>query len=253
MTESDPYAFDTEALFDPACYHRFYSLTAERSDAEVTFISDMLQLEKPMRILDLACGHGRHANRLAHMGHQVTGLDASSAFLDEARTEAASMGVNVEYIQADMRSFERKNAFDLVICLFTAFGYFTDPENAQVVARVAHGLAPGGRFLLDIINRDRLMHVFRDLNVVEVDQDIMIDRSRLDMSSGRTITKRTYIIGNRRCEATFSVRLYHLQEISSLFSQMGLQVKQVWGDWKGAALSRESPRLIIVGQKNLIS
>ena len=69
--------FDLGAVFEVDDYMAVYSddLTDERSDAEVASLGDLLELDSPMQILDLACGFGRHANRLAALGHSVTGID----------------------------------------------------------------------------------------------------------------------------------------------------------------------------------
>src|SRR3954469_21892492 len=94
-----------DAVFDAECYHRFYDagMTPERSDAEVRFVAERIGAA-PRRVLDLACGHGRHANRLAALGYAVTGVDASPQFLAEAEADARARGVAVEYRRGDMRA-----------------------------------------------------------------------------------------------------------------------------------------------------
>ena len=80
------------------------SLTEERSDREADLVWKLLELEPGMEVLDLACGHGRLANRLAGRGVRVTGLDLSAFFLERARADAAARGVEVEYVEGDMRA-----------------------------------------------------------------------------------------------------------------------------------------------------
>ncbi len=167
---------------------------------EVDFIVNRLALEAPCRILDVACGHGRHANALAALGHRVTGTDISRGFLDQARADAAARQLQVDYREQDMRQLQDVAAFDVTLCLFTAFGYFDDAGNAAVLQAMARALVPGGRLLLDIINRDRIMRHLRSADVNERGDDLMIDRTRFDFSTGRCITKRTYLIGGRRIE-----------------------------------------------------
>ena len=86
-----------------------------------------------MEILDLACGFGRHANRLAALGHTVTGIDLTPGFLEIARQDAEKRNVEVKYQQGDMRGITFDDKFDRVMLLFTSFGYFTDEENLQVL------------------------------------------------------------------------------------------------------------------------
>ncbi len=97
--------FPREEAFDED-YLYFYSdfLTPERTAAEVEVVWKLLELEPGLELLDLACGHGRIANSLAERGARVTGLDATPLFLDLARRDAAERGVEVEYVEGDMRS-----------------------------------------------------------------------------------------------------------------------------------------------------
>ena len=127
-------AFDEDYLF-------FYEelLTPERTAAEVELIWKLLELEPGLELLDLACGHGRIANPLAERGVRVTGLDATPLFLELARKDAAERGVEVEYVEGDMRSLPWTERFDRVLCWFTSFGYFGDDENRQVLAEALSG------------------------------------------------------------------------------------------------------------------
>src|SRR5262245_54230170 len=131
----DEPAFDTASVFDED-YLYFYEatrVTDERSDAETELICRLLDLEPGMRVLDLACGHGRISNRLAARGFEVTGLDATPMFLDLARRDAQARGVSVEYVEGDMREIPWADRFDRVINWFTAFGYFDDAGNREVL------------------------------------------------------------------------------------------------------------------------
>jgi SAM-dependent methyltransferase len=84
----------------------------------------LLDLQPGMSVLDLACGHGDLANRLAARGCRVTGLDSSAVFLDRARADAAAAGVSVGYVAGDMRQIPWTRRFDRVVNWSTAFGYF---------------------------------------------------------------------------------------------------------------------------------
>ena len=148
-----------ESVFAADDYLYFYkdSLKDEYTREEVNFLIRELNLDKPQKILDLACGHGRHANLLADFGHQVTGVDLSQDFLAIARKNAKSQGVNVHYLCADSRTYSDPAAYDCVIHLFSSFGYFSDEENEQVIRNIADSLKPDGLFCLDILNRDAFL------------------------------------------------------------------------------------------------
>src|SRR5207237_6756737 len=90
-------------------------LPDEQSDADAELVWRLLGLEPGAEVLDLACGHGRIANRLAGCGARVTGLDATPLFLERARQDARARGVEVEYVEGDMREIPWRDRFDAVV------------------------------------------------------------------------------------------------------------------------------------------
>src|SRR3954469_15365179 len=132
-----PWLMDEEwpiaELFDEDYLHVYAPrLADEISDAEAATVWELLGLSERSHLLDLACGHGRIANRLAQRGARVTGLDATPMFLDRARQGALERGVSVEYIHGDMRELPWSGEFDAVLSWFTAYGYFDDRQNREV-------------------------------------------------------------------------------------------------------------------------
>ncbi|GAB6877458.1 DUF309 domain-containing protein [Thermaerobacter litoralis] len=242
--------FDFDAVFDPDDYLYFYEpiLTPERTQREVALVWTLLGLRPGERVLDLACGHGRLAVPLATLGARVTGLDRSEGFLARARKAAARQGVEVEWVQGDMRRLPWRDRFDAAFNVFTSFGYFSDPENLEVLRQVAQALRPGGRFLLETQHRDALLGRFAPYNVVERGDDVLIDAHRWDPVTGRIITRRTIRRAGQVRRGEFFVRLYTPPELANLFEQAGLEVKGFY-DETGAALSAQSRRLVVVGHK----
>ena len=105
-------------------------------------------------LLDLACGRGRHAHFFAEAGQRVVGIDISEASIAEARVAVPS----AEFVVHDMRESFRPEAFDAVCCLFTSLGYFEGLDDDRAVfAAVFGALKPGGRFVLDFMNSDRIV------------------------------------------------------------------------------------------------
>ncbi|MBK9337763.1 MAG: methyltransferase domain-containing protein [Lewinellaceae bacterium] len=137
--------------FDSPYYHILYQ---SHDDTEARHFIDklLLALHLPpgVRILDLACGRGRHARYLAEKGFDVTGLDISAASIAFARH---SEHERLAFFQHDMRHSFRINYFDAIVNIFTSFGYFdTDRDHLHTLANVSRGLRPGGLFLLDFFN-----------------------------------------------------------------------------------------------------
>jgi SAM-dependent methyltransferase len=110
------------------------------------------------RLLDLACGPGRHAIAFREAGLRVTGVDRSKFLLDKAARAAAE----VEWVNEDMRSFAREDEFDLAICMLSSFGYFEDDaDNRKVLENVRRSLRPGGCFVLDVVGKEVLARIFQ--------------------------------------------------------------------------------------------
>lgn len=131
------------------------ALSAARTQAEVDFIEQSLELKPASHVLDLCCGHGRHAIELARRGYQVTGVDLSARALRRARRAASEAGADIRWQRCDMRDVAFQGEFDGVINMFTSFGYLeSEEEDRGVLERVRAALRPGGRFLIDFINRD---------------------------------------------------------------------------------------------------
>jgi SAM-dependent methyltransferase len=242
--------FDLNAVFEVEDYLFIYQdeLTGERSQAEVARVVRLLELYSPMKILDLACGFGRHANRLAALGHSVTGLDYTPGFLEIARQAAAEMRVQVDYRQGDMRQLDYQAEFDCVLLLFTSFGYFEDHENEQVLKNLARALKPGGRLMFDIPNRDAMLKNFCPSYVTDKDGDLLIDRLSFDVLTGRFHNRRIVIRDGVRKDKPFSIRLYNATEIRDLLERAGLVDGRMLGE-DDQPVSGHSRRMVVIARK----
>jgi SAM-dependent methyltransferase len=242
--------FDLDTVFEVDDYMYVYrdDLTDQRSEAEVASLVKLLELDTPMKILDLACGFGRHANRLAALGHSVTGVDFMPGFLEIARQKAAAMEMRVEYQQGDMRRVSFREEFDRVLLLFTSFGYFEDVENVQVMENIAHALKPGGLLGFDIPNRDVVTKDLPSSDVIDKDGDLLINRLSFDALTGRFHNRRILIRDGVRKDKPFSIRLYNATEIRDLLNRVGLEVYQMLGD-DDQPLSANSRRIMVIARK----
>ncbi len=219
---------------------------AESALPQVEFVVGELGLEPGARVLDLACGHGRHAVELARRGYRVTGLDLSERSLVLAREAAA--GLEIEFVHADMRELDYEGEFDAVVNLFTAFGYFEDEaENELVLERVARALKPGGGFLIDVISQPWLMRNFQARDWRDAGDGVaMLEERSYDPFTGRSSAVWTFLRSDgERSQLFHSLRVYTLPELASMLRRAGLEVTGVWGDWEGAAYGLDTPRLIV--------
>lgn len=247
--------YDWDQVFDED-YLFFYEafLTPERNDREAESIAGLLGLPPGTAVLDVPCGHGRIANRLARRGYRVAGLDRSPLFLERARDEARAWGVEVDYREGDMRALPWPDGtFDAVVCWFTSFGYFNDEDNRRVLAEFHRVLRPGGRLLLEQIHRERVVRSIapgqpETVAVVERDGHLLIDRSRFDLAASRVETERILVRDGRVRRVRYGVRLYTLTELDGLLREQGFREVQAWGEL-GDRLTLDSRRLVTLAVK----
>lgn len=231
-------------------YLDFYAplLDDEATDIEVGAIWSSLGLVAGTTILDLACGHGRIANRLAQRGALVTGLDATAMFLDIARAAAERLGVEVDYVLGDMRDLPWTQRFDVVISWFTSYGYFDDDQNRLVLAEVRRCLLPGGRFLIELNHRDGLLPVWRPTDVVHrPGGGMMIDEREFDPLTGRGNTVRTIVRDGSTRQFTFFTRLFSFTELRSWLHDAGFNSVEVSAR-DGTTLTRAATRMVVVAE-----
>jgi SAM-dependent methyltransferase len=220
----------------------------ERTEREVEFVVERLGLERGARVLDLACGHGRHALELARRGFRVTGLDLSEPSLAEARETAVAEGVDLELVHGDMRELPWEREFDAVLNLFTAFGYFADKaDDERVLAQVERALRPGGSFLLDVVSLFVLARGFKSRHWEELDDGrTMLDARDHDQLTGRSNVTWMFVgPTGERSELRHSLRIYTLPELRELLDRAGLDVAETWGGYDGEPYGFESRRLIV--------
>jgi SAM-dependent methyltransferase len=237
--------FDVEAVFG-ADYLRFYGplLTEERSNFDAETVWRLAKLEPGCAVLDAPCGHGRIANRVAAMGAVVTGLDITPAFLDVARQDADERNVDVDYVHGDLRELGFTDRFDAAISWFTSFGYWDDDTCRAVLAGYARALRPGGRLLLELQNRDRVIRSFLPWVVHRVDDDLMVDAHRYDAERNRIYTERTLAVEAQRRKLDFAVRMFTATELRDWLIAAGFETVEVM-DGEGEPLELDSRRMVV--------
>lgn len=241
-------------LFDFVGADYFYVLNREKirkAKKEIAAIKTALDLCPGQEVLDLCCGVGRHIVPLAKAGLKVTGLDANAGLLDVARRETQSAGLTVEYVQADMREIPFVSRFDAVLNLWNSFGYLeSDAENLKVLSSAARSLKPGGKFFLDVLNRDWVVRNFQaGAEVREIGEVVEVNNYRFDSATGRDVIRTDYTVDGKERTFTHSCRLYTLQELELLFTLAGLSVIRVFGGYDLRPVSLEAKQLLIVAEK----
>ena len=214
-------------LYVQSMPHDLHKLTR----TEVTFTVESLKLRDGASILDLGCGFGRHAILMAEHGFEVTGIDLSETLLKRAQRDANRKKANVTFLLGDMRQLDLRAAFDATIVLGSTFGYFDDRTNLEVLKRIRNALRPGGRLMVEFLNRDRVVNELPRVTWWRQDNRLYLDESEFDFERSRLCSKRTVIFddGSPFREQYYDMRLYSLHEVHALMAMAGYQVAQITG------------------------
>ena len=129
------------------------SRKATTIDNTVGWILDKVPGEG-LEILDLGCGPGLYAEKLAEKGHHVSGVDFSANTISHARESASRKKLDISYRCQNYLELEDENRYDLVMIIFTDFGVLMPEDRKRLLAKVRRALKPGGRFLFDVLNEN---------------------------------------------------------------------------------------------------
>lgn len=223
-------------------------LTPERTRGEVAGIVEMLDLPSGARVLDLACGWGRHSVALARAGFAVTGLDLSETLLRVARRRAERAGVSVDWVRGDMRELPWTAEFDAVLSLFSSLGYFvSDEEDLRVLRAAREALRPGGFFLLETMHRDHIVGGYADRDWWEADDGTLVWVEReFDAVEGVSREWLRWRRGDRSGEKFHELRVRTATEWDGLLRRAELEPVDWYGDWEFAPFTHTSADLIVV-------
>ncbi|MGD2205311.1 MAG: methyltransferase domain-containing protein [Anaerolineae bacterium] len=225
-------------------------LTPSHTAQEVAWIMAALDPPPGAQILDLCCGHGRHAVPMAQAGYQVTGLDRSTYLLERARQAADKLGTKVHWVRGDMRHLPWRGRFDACINMFTSFGYFEDEAaNQQVLNQVCAALRPGGMFLLDVSNRDYYLLRLWPRSWRQYGEAVILEETEFDALTCRFTMSFTWLEGGQAERLTHSVRYYTAPELEGMLRAAGLTLTAIFGNFDGSRFGLQSKRMIIVAQK----
>jgi SAM-dependent methyltransferase len=217
---------------------------------EVEHIIRLLDLQGGERICDLCCGVGRHSVELARRGYKVTAVDRTKRYLAEARAKAETEHLDVEFIQEDIRAFQRSASFDVVLNLFTSFGYFEAPsDDRRVVENVYRSLKRGGRLLLDLMGKEVLARIFRSRDWRRVDGTILLTEAKVVDYWSAVENEWTLVQDGAQHVRQFSHRLYSAAELAGLLQECGFGPVAAYGGLHGIPYDEKAERLVIVGRK----
>jgi SAM-dependent methyltransferase len=226
---------------------------------ERRFIQAQEEVDKALRLtkpkgksaLDLCCGPGRCSISLARAGFKVTGVDRTKYLVNKARMKAKAARAKIEWIQMDMRDFVRADAFDLILSMFTSFGYFDDKrEDLQVLGNIFTSLKPGGVCLIDVIGKELLAKI-RQPTTSEVlpDGSKLIQRHEIFDDWTRVRNEWILIHNGSAKSFRFHHTIYSGQELKDRMQQAGFLNVKLFGNLDGDVYGPDAQRLIAVGRR----
>ncbi len=247
----DPAAFTVEPEWWREYFGADYYLTYaehqgdEISRIEAAAIADLLSLEIGDTVLDVCCGWGRHAIELGTLGYRVTGIDQSEFLLGIAVDQARDRGVDVRFLQKDVRALTYDREYDAAFNFFTSFGYFSDAENTAMLAGIARSLKEDGRFLIELINREWLEQNFRPYDR-EFGNGYSLESERFLTSDGHVLQEdRLTRTDGSQHTYRYILRTYHVAELCALLEDTGFEVRDVVESGTLEDVGPESVRILI--------
>jgi SAM-dependent methyltransferase len=223
-------------------------VTPEQTRAEVDFLEKALGKKK--RLLDLPCGNGRHSLELAKRGCQVTGVDLSAEFIQEATTAAKAAGARARFIQGDVRRLRWHSEFDGALCMGNSFGYFEYVDMVGFVRGVSRALKPGGHFVIQTGGaaesvlpglKEREWYQMEDI-LFAIQNRYWADRSCLE-------TEGAFVRNGKTEQRRWWQWVYTVGEIRRLLEQAGLVTRDLFGSLDRQPYKLGDSQLLLVAEK----
>ncbi len=245
---------------DPNWYQDFFrgvvldlwreAVSPEQTRAEVDFVERHLDVPARARILDVPCGHGRHAIELASRGHDVTGVDLSRGAIEEAAKLAAAVELPVEWICGDMRDLPGESEFDGGFCLGNSFGYLEPSGMRLFASALARALKPGARLVIDSgMVAESILPNLKQRQQTQVGDILFTEENRYRAIDSCVETEYTFIRGGETHVCTGLHWVYTVREMRQLLAEVGLVTTNVYSSLEAEPFSVGCPYLLLVAQK----
>jgi len=241
-----------EVLFSDDYIRTLPRVAPAATSKQVSFMEASLGIKRGDSVLDVGCGLGHHALEFARRGYLVVALDLALPMITRAAEEAQQRGLRINFLHKDIRDIGFEGTFDAIVCTGTTFGFFDDEQNRNVLVRLAHALKPGGRLLLDVVNRDFVIGSQPNLVWFEGDGCVVMEETDFNYYSSRLTVKRTMMREDgRQSEVEYNIRLYSIHELGQLLKQVGFSIKEVSGQeaTRGLFFGAEAKRIIILAER----
>jgi SAM-dependent methyltransferase len=228
----------------------YYILYKNRDEIEAEFfiknLTQKIKLNKGDKVLDIACGKGRHSIIFNKLGYFVNGIDISPESIKEAQKNANQ---TLQFYVHDMRKLFRVNYYNLAVNLFSSFGYFkTEKEHQQSINNMYKCLKPGGFLVIDFLN------VYKVINTLIPAEEKQIENIHFKIerkfSNGCIIKNIDITDGDKKYNFEEKVKAFTIKDFKIFFKRSGLQIISIYGDYALNPYNEStSDRLILFAQK----
>ncbi len=208
-------------------HKEYFSL--EQLKKDVDFLIKTLKLKKKDRILDIACGNGRHAIDLKKRGYNVDGLDFSSYLIGVAKKEALKENLEMNFYTQDIHKINLEKKYNKIFLFFSEFGVFDADKALKNITKI---MEKNGLFFLDCDNTFRVINYLKENPKAPYKFDFI----KMELMAGGEH-------GNK------GVRYYTFPELKKMFNDNDLLVSSVYGNYDMEKLNINSRRMIIIGKK----
>lgn len=238
--------FDSDASLD--IWQKY--VTPEMTRSEVDFLASALNVQAGAQVLDVPCGNGRHCVELTQRGFHTTGVDVSEKNIARARTKAENEGIEVHFIQADMRELPPLRQFDAVFCFGNSFGYLDFDGMRDFLAGVVAVLKPGGRFCIDTwMAAESLLLDLSKRAWCTVDDMYLLVENTYAAEDSRLDTTNTVIFPDGRRDIRESSHwIYTVAEIKRMLASVGLRTLATYGSLDMEPYALKNERLLVVSE-----
>ncbi len=224
--------------------------TKQWTDAEVTFITDVLHLPAGSSILDIPCGAGRHSVELAKKGFHVTAVDISTDFINGLKTKIQEQLLNIKVIHANVLLHQLAEDFDGAICLGNSFGYFKYEDMETFVQKLAAVLKPGAKWIINTgLAAESFLAKFSKEKKYEFDGLIMEILNEYDEWNSCLLTKLTYTKNGRQEVHQFKHHLYTIAEIIRLLKKFNLETTALYSSTDKTVFRLGDDQVYLVAEK----
>lgn len=220
-----------KTFFKPAIYPMADLVGGKETEKEILELLSRLPVPQAAKILDVACGLGRHSLSLARRGYKVTGVDYSSAYISEAKRRAQGLGrraqsknIEVEFLKRDMRHLGFDARFDAALNLWTSFGYFKKFQDDLLTLRqMFKALKPGGFIVIDVSNDRWIQRNFKPRDWNKTEQGWELEAHAFSGGADPAWTSRWVFIKNNGeiSQGESFVRAYDRKRLKGILKRAG--------------------------------